>query len=104
MFSEKARRQGVKIGGLALLALAWALAGCRERVVVGTEPIEEPSAAGSSGTDGGSAREPSLGADAAAESDDDGEDDDVGNDGDGPVDDDTTDDDTPDDDTESADD
>jgi hypothetical protein len=44
MFSEKAGQQGAGVARLALVALL-GVVGCHERVVVGTEPTEEPNVA-----------------------------------------------------------
>lgn len=54
MSSEKARQQGAGVAGLALVALL-GVVGCHARVVVGTEPTEEPSIALPGDSDAGPA-------------------------------------------------
>lgn len=49
---EKRRALGAGVGFLALLALVAGIAACGERIVVGTELVDEPNAVVPSGADG----------------------------------------------------
>lgn len=91
MSSERARGGGARLTCLGLVATIWAVVGCRERLVVGMERVDEPRAVvGRSDGDGG-------GEEAADQAEDPDEDDeDAGGDEEDSEDDDDVDDDAPD--------
>jgi hypothetical protein len=78
MSSEKSGQPGASVAGLALAALL-GVVGCHARVVVGTEPTEEPSVALPGASDAGPAdvAEPPEDGDVESDEDDEAPDDDA---------------------------